>query len=82
MKIRVTKHAKIKINQRNIQMKDIERIVQNPQIKEQDKFDKTLTHFVGSVQGRFLRVIGKRENEGEFLIISAFYDRRLKRRMT
>ena len=53
MKIRVTKHAKIKINQRNIQMEDIERIVQNPQIKEQDKFDKTLTHFVGSVQGRF-----------------------------
>ena len=62
-------------------MKEIKKIVQNPQIKEQDKFDITLTHFIGKVEGQFLRVIGKWKKKDELLVISAFYDRRLKRRM-
>jgi phosphoglycerate dehydrogenase-like enzyme len=34
----------------------------------------------GNIKGRFLRVTGRWENNEELLVISAFYDRRLKRR--
>jgi len=80
MKIKLTRHAKIKIDQRNITLDDIKRIIQSTQLKESDKFDKSLIHFIGNIKGRFLRVTGRWENNEELLVISASYDRRLKRR--
>jgi len=39
-----------------------------------------LVHFIGGIKGNFLRVIGRWESKRKLLIISAFIDRRLKRR--
>jgi len=55
--ITLTSHAKIKIRQRNIDLDQIKKIVSNPELIEPDKFDKSLTHFIGSIEGKFLRII-------------------------
>lgn len=78
--IKTTKHASMKINERKIDMVDIIGVVENPDYTEVDRFDSTLTHFIGCLRGSFLRVIGRWENRDELLIISAFFDRRIKRR--
>ena len=78
--ISLTKHAKIKIHQRNISLSDIKKIVQTPMSVELDKFDKSLTHFIGFTKGKFLRIIGRWKSKKELLVISAFFDRRLKRK--
>ena len=80
MTIKITKHAKTKINQRNIVLDDIRKVALNPDLIEIDKYDKSLTHFIGKIGGRFLRIIGRWESKEDLLIISAFFDRRLKRR--
>jgi hypothetical protein len=72
MVIKLSKHAKIKIYQRNISLDDIKKVVQTPMTTKPDKFDKSLMHFIGPIKGRFLRIIGRRENKEELLIISAF----------
>ena len=76
----LTSHAKIKIKQRNIDLGQIKKIVSNPELAEPDKFDESLTHFIGRIEGKFLRVICRRKSKEELLIISAFFDRRLTRR--
>ena len=78
--IKLTKHSKIKISQRNIALDDIRNVVLNPEFSEADRFDKSLVHFIGNIKGKFLRVIGRWENKEYLLVISAFFDRRLKRR--
>ena len=78
--ITLTSHAKIKIRQRNIDLGQIKKIVSNPELTEPDKFDESLTHFIGSIEGKFLRVICRKKSKKELLIISAFFDRRLTRR--
>ena len=80
MTIKLTKHAKTKIGQRNITLDDIRKVALNPDLVEPDKYDKSLTHFIGDVGGRFLRIIGRRESKEDLLIISAFFDRRVKRK--
>jgi hypothetical protein len=55
--ISLTKHAKIKIHQRNIFLNDIKKVVKTPMSVEPDKFDKSLTHFIGFTKGIFLRII-------------------------
>ena len=81
MTIKLTKHAKTKISQRNIALDDIRKVALNPDLIEPDKYDKSLTHFIGKIDSRFLRIIGRRESKEELLIISAFFDRRLKRKI-
>ena len=76
----LTKHARIKIAERDIPLDIIKSVILSPTWRENDKFDSSLTHLMGEVGGRFLRVIGRWEGENEFVVISAFYDRRLKRR--
>ena len=80
MTIKLTKHAKTKIGQRNIKIDDIRKVALNPDLVEQDKYDKSLAHFIGEIGDRFLRIIGRWKNEKDLLIISAFFDRRLKRK--
>ena len=78
--IRLTKHARIKIAERDIPLDIIKSVILSPTWIESDRFDSSLTHFIGKVGERFLRVIGRWEGENEFVVVSAFYDRRLKRR--
>jgi len=80
VKIKFTAHAETKIKQRNISKKDIEKIIAKPEIIEPDKFDNSLVHYIGLVQDKYLRVIGRRETKEGLLIISCFFDRRLKKR--
>jgi len=80
--IKLTKHAKTKMIQRHIALDDVREIVLKPDLVEQDKFDKSLKHFIGSKSGKFLRVIGRQESAEDLLVISAFFDRRLKREKT
>jgi hypothetical protein len=80
MTIKLTKHAKTKIGQRNIKKDDIRKVVLNPDLIEPDKYDENLTHFIAKIGDRFLRIIGRFEDKENLLIISAFFDRRLKRK--
>ena len=80
MTIRLTNHANTKIGQRNIKIDDIRKVALNPDLVEPDKYDKSLTHFIGAIGDRFLRVIGRWKSEEDLLIISAFFDKRLKRK--
>ena len=77
--VKLTKHAKIKIIERNITLTEIKKILTDPIMSETDKFDPLLTHYVGMIKEKFLRVIGRCFDKRSFLVVSAFYDRRLKR---
>ncbi len=77
IKIKFTAHAQMKIKQRNILKNDIEEVIKKPYIIIKDKFDKELFHFIGMVNNKYLRVIGKWITKNELLIISSFFDRRL-----
>ena len=79
MRIKLTKHAGSKIAERNISLDTIRVVVTDPDQEEMDRFDDSLVHFIGRVENRFLRVIGRWEGEGEFVVVSAFFDRRLKK---
>lgn len=79
MEITFTKHAQLKIKQRGISLDDVKTVIEQTQNTEGDKFDDTLTHFIGKTGGRYLRVIARLKTN-KALVISAFYDRRLKRR--
>ena len=79
--IKLTKHAKIKNRHRKIALDDIKKVILRPELMEPDKFDKSLVHFIGNVEGKFLRVIGRWKSKKDLLVISSFFDRRLKRRI-
>jgi len=78
--IKLTKHANVKVVQRNISIQLIKNVVTKPDRLDADKFDSDLTHYIKKVDKRFLRVIGRWENHETLIVISAFYDRRLKKR--
>jgi len=78
MNFRLTNHAKLKIRQRGISIGDVEETVRSPDKTERDKIDRELTHFIKELHGKYLRVIAKFARD-DMIIISAFYDRRLKR---
>ena len=79
--IKLTKHASIKIAQRNISFEDIKHVILEPEWSESDKFDTFLMHYIGTVREHFLRVIGRWEDKETFIVVSAFFDRRLKRKL-
>ena len=79
IRIKFTKHDEIKIEQREIAIETVEKVVEYPDRVEPDRFDSSLAHFIKLIDGRFLRVIAKRESEEALLVISAFFDRRLKK---
>ena len=78
--IKLTTHASSKILERNIKIKQIKEVISNHEKSEIDKFDNSLVHLIKKMDNKFLRVIGKWESGNTFIVISAFYDRRLKRR--
>lgn len=78
--IKLTMHARNKILERNIIIEQIKEVILNYEKSEMDKFDSSLVHLIKKMDNKFLRVIGKWESGNTFIVISAFYDRRLKRR--
>jgi len=79
MNFKLTNHAKEKINQRGIRIEDVEEAIRNPDKKALDRTDERLIHFIKKFQDRHLRVIVKTDRN-DIIVVSAFYDRRLKRR--
>jgi hypothetical protein len=77
--IMLTEHAKVKIKERGISTLAIRDAIENPDRVEADKFDDQLSHFIKRINERFLRVIGKREDDATMIVISVFFDRRIKR---
>lgn len=78
--IKYTIHAGQKAKERKVTDDMVKRCVLEADIVEKDKFDESLSHFIKKIHGRFLRVIGRWENEETLTIISVFFDRRLLRR--
>lgn len=78
--IKYTRHANDKIVERNIKIDDIKNTIINPDRKTSDMIDESLEHFIKKFGDKYLRVIGKLESRETFIVISAFYDRRIKRR--
>ena len=80
VKIKLTNHAKIKITERNISLDTIKNIIANPELIENDKFDNSLIHFIRKVDNKhYLRIIGRWEDKNCFLVVSCFFDRRIKK---
>ena len=77
----LTKHAEKKVLERQILLNDIILAIKKPHYTRKDKFDETLIHYIRQIEGKYLRVIARKEKNENILIISVFYDRRLKRRM-
>ena len=80
MKIHLTYHAQIKSKQRAIPHDYIHKVIENPDIHETDRFDSSLIHFISQIEDRYLRVIGRWLNQNDFLVVSVFFDRRLKKK--
>jgi len=80
IRIKFTKHATAKMRQRSIAVEDIRDIASKPEIVEKDRFDDSLSHFMGPKKDRHLRIIARRQSENELLVVSAFYNRRVARR--
>ena len=77
--IRLTKHAKLKMDERGILLEMVKKVVYTPLFTEKDKFDNTLVHLIRKIENRYLRVIGRWENKNNFVVISTFFDRRIKK---
>ncbi len=78
MNIIYTKHATEKIKERNIDEQVINAVIKEPDYILHDKFEDSLFHYIKKVKKKFLRVICKKINENQIIVISAFFDRRLK----
>ena len=57
--VKFTKHAKIKIAERDITLPEIKKMLVAPIMSESDKFDPLFTHYVGLINDKFFRVIGR-----------------------
>uniref|UniRef100_A0A7V4WLM2 DUF4258 domain-containing protein n=1 Tax=Candidatus Caldatribacterium saccharofermentans TaxID=1454753 RepID=A0A7V4WLM2_9BACT len=79
MEIRLTIHAREKLSQRNIPLELVRLVVLEPELTLRDRNDPELIHYVRGFEGKFLRVLGRWEKEGTFLLVSAFFDRRLRK---
>ena len=77
-KIVLTAHAKIKILERSIDLILCERTVSEPDFTKSDKFDSSIIHYVKKVEGKYLRVLARSEKNKK-IIITAFFDRRIKK---
>jgi len=74
--VKYSRHALQKITERNISRIHIDNTISEPDIVANDKFDPGLLHFIKKIDERFLRVI---VNDKKKLIVSAFFDRRIKK---
>jgi len=54
MDLKFTKHALLKIKQREISLASIEEAIRNPDKKERDRRDETLLHYIKNFHNRSL----------------------------
>ena len=80
MVIKFTYHALRKLDERNINPIDIKQGIESALEKENDRIYPEVVHYIVEKEGKYLRIIGKFLDEETFLVISAFYDRRLKKK--
>jgi len=80
MIVKFTMHAKLRLKERDIAVEEVEKAVKNYDMIESDRFDPSVVHYIKKMDDKFLRVIAKRKNEKTLLVISVFYDRRLKKK--
>jgi hypothetical protein len=73
-------HAKLRLKERDIAVEKVEKAIKNYDMIESDRFDPSVVHYIKKMDDKFLRVIAKRKNEKTLLVISVFYDRRLKKK--
>ncbi len=81
-RVRFTQHARTALAERELAVEWIERVVFNPQWTEPDRIDPDVVRYFGAIperDGRVLRVAAV-ETVSEFLIISAFLDRRARQK--
>lgn len=76
--VEFTKHARSKCAERGIHLKDIEETILRPDRKMKDTIDPSLDHYIRPIDSEYLRVIGRWESDAAFLVVTAFFDRRLK----
>jgi hypothetical protein len=79
MEIRFTEHAMEKLPAREIPMDNLTKTIKCPDSTRKDRLDPALVHMIKKIDEKYLRVIGKWTDAENFLVISAFYDRRLLR---
>lgn len=80
MKFELTKHAEDVILERKIPIDYIERVLDNPELKEIDANDMELTHYLLKIpenDNRVLRVIVNIKHIPT-LVITAYYDRTMR----
>jgi len=75
-----TIHAKLRPKERNITVEEVEKAVKNYDMIGSDRFDPSVVHYIKKIGDKFLRVIAKKKNEKTLLVISVFYDRKLKKK--
>jgi len=77
MNIIFSSHSEEQNLKRRIPKEFVEIALRRLERIESDKLDSSLTHYIKFIEGRFLRVIIKKEGS-DILVITYFYDRRLK----
>lgn len=80
MKFELSKHATDVIRERNIPVEFIERVIDNPELKESDATDAELEHYLSRIleyDNRVLRVIVNKHSVPK-RVITAFFDRTMR----
>ncbi len=80
MKFELTKHASEVISERNISEEYLERAIDNPGLKMDDREDPALEHLLAKIMendNRVLRVIVIK-NSDPVRVITAFFDRSMR----
>ena len=77
--IYLTNHAKTKMDEREISIEMIKQVVDNPDLTKPDKIDAKVLHLIKKIGNKFLRVLMRIDKDGKQIIITVFFDRRLKR---
>jgi len=80
--ITFTRHAPIKIGQRNLRLQWIEQVVRSPEWTEPDADDPTVERRLGAIAdfgNRVLRVV-VRETPGQICVITVNFDRGARKR--
>ena len=78
MKIIFSKHSEEQNLKRKISKEFVKTCLKNPDRVERDKCDRELLHYIKFIEGKFLRVIIKKQEKSLF-VITYFFDRRLKK---
>ena len=77
---RLTRHARLTISARNIDMSWIERVLECPQSTVPDRADRALSHALGRIPehgNRVLRVIYNHAEQPP-VIVTAYFDRSMR----